>query len=48
MFFVLVELTFSVQTAGYTSPIVEIRNKFDLYANIRPCQTIPIEHGING
>ena len=27
--------------AGYTSPIVALRKKLDLYANVRPCKTVP-------
>ena len=27
--------------AGYFSPIIRLRQSFDLYANIRPCQSLP-------
>ena len=31
----------STKVAGYTSPIVALRKKLDLYANVRPCKTVP-------
>jgi homoisocitrate dehydrogenase len=36
----------STQVKGYSSPIVGMRKKLGLYANVRPCKTVPI--GVKG
>ena len=37
----------SHKVAGYSSPIVALRNQLDLYANIRPCISIPNVDQVN-
>ena len=36
----------STQVKGYSSPIVGMRKKLGLYANVRPCKTVPV--GVKG
>src|SRR5690606_33426668 len=37
----------TVKTAGYSSPIVALRKKLDLYANVRPVKSVDIG-GVKG
>jgi homoisocitrate dehydrogenase len=32
----------STKVAGYHSPVLAMRKKFDLFANVRPCQSLPV------
>lgn len=38
----------STKVEGYRSPVLAMRKLFDLYANVRPCQSLPVPGGPQG